>query len=312
MENKVTYSNLETARYLIKTNNMEWSAGYTSISDMNKVDKKNIYNVPNFKIPDGLIIRDSEKTYYELAAKEAEEDFVRIYPEIWDWRDVRARDWTTPIKNQHDAMLCWAYAFMAMIESTLRINARRYYKTQDLEISEQYIVRLMGEEKNDFDNNFLSSVMDAINTNEISLPAANNWSDLRMLERLEILKKNIIDGKDVWSLNIGKCRMTKSYQEAKEWISHYGPVVTTIGITSEFCDYYREGIYDCLNDDGSNRGDHAICIIGYNDLRGYWICKNSYGKGWGEDGWCKIRYKAMDIGNRPFYGLKPPEKIGMV
>ena len=35
---------------------------------------------------------------------------------------------------------------------------------------------------------------------------------------------------------------------------------------------------------GDYRTGHGVTIVGYNDDYEYWICKNSWGKGWGENG----------------------------
>jgi C1A family cysteine protease len=37
-------------------------------------------------------------------------------------------------------------------------------------------------------------------------------------------------------------------------------------------------------------GGHCVEIIGYDDNLGCWICKNSWGTGWGEAGYFRIAY----------------------
>jgi C1A family cysteine protease len=37
-------------------------------------------------------------------------------------------------------------------------------------------------------------------------------------------------------------------------------------------------------------GGHCICVVGYSDTDSCWICKNSWGTGWGESGFFRIRY----------------------
>ncbi len=38
------------------------------------------------------------------------------------------------------------------------------------------------------------------------------------------------------------------------------------------------------------KGFHQVVVVGYDDNEGYWICKNSWGTGWGEEGWFRIAY----------------------
>ncbi|MEM2934904.1 MAG: C1 family peptidase, partial [Candidatus Thermoplasmatota archaeon] len=37
---------------------------------------------------------------------------------------------------------------------------------------------------------------------------------------------------------------------------------------------------------------HLITLVGYDDMEQCWICKNSWGKNWGEEGWVRISYDA--------------------
>jgi hypothetical protein len=54
-------------------------------------------------------------------------------------------------------------------------------------------------------------------------------------------------------------------------------------------------------------GNHAICVIGYDDTQNCWICKNSWGTGWGDSGFFKIAYGQCGIGSEfPFYAVQMP------
>ena len=43
------------------------------------------------------------------------------------------------------------------------------------------------------------------------------------------------------------------------------------------------------------RGGHAILLMGFDDNHEYWICKNSWGTGWGENGYFRIKYGESGI-----------------
>jgi hypothetical protein len=78
-----------------------------------------------------------------------------------------------------------------------------------------------------------------------------------------------------------------------------------------FC--YFGGVY--TYDYGDFVGNHAICVIGYDDTQNCWICKNSWGTNWGEDGFFKIAYGECGIGTEfPFYAVQmssnPPAPTG--
>ena len=67
-----------------------------------------------------------------------------------------------------------------------------------------------------------------------------------------------------------------------------GPV--TAGITSGAPGFlgYKSGIFSCQRPYTNAMFDHAIEIVGYNNVEGYYIIKNSWGTGWGMDGYAKI------------------------
>ena len=78
----------------------------------------------------------------------------------------------------------------------------------------------------------------------------------------------------------------------------FGPLVTCMNVFEDFYSY-KEGIYQHVWGDFCGR--HSVTLMGYNNEEGYWICKNSWGNEWGEDGWFKIRYGQCAIGDPVFY-----------
>ncbi len=83
-----------------------------------------------------------------------------------------------------------------------------------------------------------------------------------------------------------------------------GPVIGGMKTNILLCFYgANSGIYSHVpiyNDKGveifepgkpnSQPGGHAILIVGYDDAQGCWICKNSWGTGWGESGFFRVKY----------------------
>ena len=93
-----------------------------------------------------------------------------------------------------------------------------------------------------------------------------------------------------------------SASQAKEWISTRGPIIAGMHVYEDFF-YYEGGIYRTAY--GGYMGDHAVCVVGFDEAKGCWICKNSWGAGWGENGWFKIGYGESGFGtNFAFYAVQ--------
>ena len=70
----------------------------------------------------------------------------------------------------------------------------------------------------------------------------------------------------------------------------YGPIAIALDANNIFFRFYKEGIID-IPRNYSKELNHAVVLAGYDyDKYGlYWIIQNSWGKDWGDNGFCKIR-----------------------
>jgi uncharacterized protein (UPF0297 family) len=56
---------------------------------------------------------------------------------------------------------------------------------------------------------------------------------------------------------------------------------------------------------GQEVGLHNVVVVGYSEAEQYWICKNSWGTGWGEQGFFRIAYGEGGIDTEfPFWTAK--------
>lgn len=53
---------------------------------------------------------------------------------------------------------------------------------------------------------------------------------------------------------------------------------------------YTSGVYQCTSSSGQYLGGHAVAVIGYGTENGqdYWLVRNSWNNGWGDNGLFKI------------------------
>ncbi len=89
-------------------------------------------------------------------------------------------------------------------------------------------------------------------------------------------------------------------------IYNFGPVATVMNIYNTQLNY-TGGIYTVSPED-VEVGGHWVVVVGWHDdlsvkNGGYWICKNSFGTDWGEDGYFRIAYGESGIDDYYFcYG----------
>ncbi len=80
--------------------------------------------------------------------------------------------------------------------------------------------------------------------------------------------------------------------EIKRSIILYGAVVSTVKFDS--CLWlYGNGVF---NETQNKEGSHVLLIVGWDDEKGAWLVKNSYGADWGEGGFGWIKYGTNNIG----------------
>jgi C1A family cysteine protease len=90
-------------------------------------------------------------------------------------------------------------------------------------------------------------------------------------------------------------------EQRKDYLAFVGPMIAGFTVHADFY-AYSSGVYSHVT--GQALGGHCVEVIGYDDFLGCWICKNSWGAGWGEGGFFKIAYGQCEIDSTyPFWGM---------
>ena len=72
------------------------------------------------------------------------------------------------------------------------------------------------------------------------------------------------------------------------------PISVLIEADKSVFQMYRSGIFDSAS--CGTRLDHATLVVGYGEENGkeFWIMKNSWGTGWGEEGYMRLAIQEGD------------------
>lgn len=266
-------------RTLIREKNYRWTAGLTPLVRLpEEKRKKYLGYIPDLNaINDMRILIDKIKKSIKYKLKKY------TYPLQWDWRDVNGHNWTTSVKDQGECGSCVAFATVSAVESYYKILKRSPDLNIDLSEADLFFCGC-GEccERGWIFTGALRYIQESGLPSEDSFPYVGTYVPCPPSSN----KFNRY-------IRINGYRQIYDSRDGKEYLYKRGPLIVGMKVFEDFF-YYKEGVYQYTS--GSFYGFHAIAVIGYDDNKGYWICKNSWGSNWGENGWFKIAYEECGIG----------------
>lgn len=204
------------------------------------------------------------------------------YPATLDWRDLDGENWTTPIRSQGTCGSCVAFATTGAIESRLEIALGDSTLSPDLSEAHLFFCGAGGScTRGWYPSAALNSAREAGIADEACYPYDVSDQTCSLCPDWESRLTRLAD----W---IGLTNPA----DMKQALSDHGPFEATMLVYADFFGY-TEGVY--RHTSGQLRGGHAVTVVGYDDEEGYWIAKNSWGTGWGENGWFRIAYGECGI-----------------
>lgn len=204
-----------------------------------------------------------------------------------DWRE---RGGVSPVKNQGHCGSCWTFSTTGCLESAHLIHHQKAYN-----LSEQQLVDCA----QDFDNHGCNG----------GLPS-HAFEYIHAVGGLEEEKDypyTAVDGLCEFNPSLEKAYVHDSFNitEGDEdqlalAIAYFNPVSIAFEVVSDFR-FYKEGVYNsdtCKS--GSTDVNHAVLAVGFGTCKKcgtpFYIVKNSWGSGWGDEGFFKIERGANMCG----------------
>jgi hypothetical protein len=265
-----TLSKLEEA---IRQKGLNWKVGTHALSQMPLAEQRRrlLPNAPAAEIA-------AQNKFYFLPAK---------IPTAFDWRNVNGRSYVTPPKDQGGNPVCIAYAVTGAVESNFLLTLDPFLASlnnlnRSIDLSEHALYAL---------NKQYPSVREfLLGTGMPPDGAYKEGADAPAT------------GWQLGTVRVAECQHYKglSMDEVKALLVYGGPFVAGLNVPNDFFPY-GGGVYASTT--GDIAGFHLVSVVGYDDKQKCFICKNSWGQGWGEDGFFRIAYSEFQGGHTGFAGL---------
>jgi len=214
-------------------------------------------------------------------------------PDEFDWRDEVAGGLPS-IKSQGSCGSCWAFGTVAPLECNIKIK-----DGVEEDLSEQWLVSCNqdgyscsgGWWCHDYfmENGKTDPCGDsgAVMEDDFPYSASNEPCNCPYPHEYFI---------EDWAY-VGDPNGVATVDQIKQAIYDYGVVSVAVCVNTAFHDY-TDGVFSGPTCHDIN---HAVALVGWDDNQGtdgVWFLRNSWGSGWGENGYMRIEYGVCDVGYR--------------
>ncbi len=256
----------------------------------------NIINIKNIKTTD-------EKKYYlgeleDTVIEPVGEKITGLTPSSWDWQNAEYKgitgNWMTSVKDQGSCGSCYAFGTLGAIETCIKMMNED--PNMNIDLSEQYMVSCGESWVGGIDGcqgSPISSTIKFLETYgaipescfsyQASEVSCNNKCHDWEQERFDITNLQ---------------RVSSDKESIKNALVNHGTLTASFRVYLDFKEY-TGGIYE--HQWGYSEGLHRIVLVGFNEDQDYWICKNSWGTSWGENGYFRIKYGECEIQDSVYY-----------
>jgi len=208
-------------------------------------------------------------------------------PDSLDWRNLDG-NWVTPVRDQGACGSCWAFSALAQVESWWKI--RWQMPDIDFDLSEQFLLSCSDAGTCE-EGGMVSASFDFIQQQGVPLEKY-----LPYQAKTNISCAQTQDGWEGDAVQIpgwGYVTFGEAQVENIKTALLYHPVSASFEVFADFYAYHS-GVYEHVF--GDSEGWHAVLIVGWNDREQSWIVKNSWGSGWGEKGYFRIKWGQSNFG----------------
>jgi C1A family cysteine protease len=223
----------------------------------------------------------------------------RDLPATFDWRNYNGQSYCPPIRDQRSCGSCWAFAVMGAVECNIFIR-----DGVACDVSEQWLVSCCGlggcsgEWPGRATNFLLCSGEYQDPWGGFGAVPEEEFPYVAWDAPCETGPYNHPWCLDTWAF-VGPEWGIPTVEQLKQAIMDHGPLCVCVYAGSSF-QGYSHGVFNSCPSDDIN---HAVVLVGWDDNQagGVWFMRNSWGSGWGEHGYMRIKYNCSEIGFNALY-----------
>ncbi len=218
-------------------------------------------------------------------------DGEKLLPASYDMRDYGR---VTPVRDQGRYGTCWAFASLGALETTLLPEEENVFSTDHMSLNNSYNLDIDSGGEHTMSIAYLAAWQGPVYESDDPYGDGESNGNLRAVKHLE--EALIINEKDMDVL--------------KSAIFRYGAVETSVYTQMEYVDsvspYYSKENASYYYD-GEELPNHDVVVVGWDDNYtkenftnvpegdGAFICKNSWGAEFGDEGYVYVSYYDVNI-----------------
>lgn len=273
----------------LKNSQARWVADETPLSKLTPAEKARRL---------GVVV--DQKALAAAMAPRAQVEMPKFDQEV-DWRN-RNGNRVTPVKDQGGCGSCTSFSVVGTVEAMALIELGQ---TLDLSEADLHFCSSHGATCDGWwpDAAYTSFKTRGV-TSEANFPYSRAFNGSNPF-------CSTAGDRDLHTARISDSTVLQSMVARKNWLTQVGPCTASFHVFDDFFSY-RSGVYHHVS--GQEAGLHNVMIVGYSEAEQCWICKNSWGTGWGMQGFFKIAYGECGIDTEfPFWtarGVKLPTQFG--
>jgi cathepsin L len=279
-----------------------FSVGYTEAIDIP------LEKLAGTRIPENFLELAKKQNAFARAALKfedlpAETPPCSVSAIKFDWRSLGK---VTPIRQQGNCGSCWDFGAMGAYEANYLVR-----HSLAIDASEQHVLSCAtyadGSDAGTCGGGWYDPVFNWMLTRSVTdeahLPyaAADNACTTGLTGSYRSINWGFVSDKNT----------IPSVDQLKQAICMHGPAVVAVNATPAF-QAYTGGVF---NEGATGYINHAVLLVGWDDNKGAWLMKNSWGTFWGDSGYMWIRYGTNKIGYAAAWveskqpGIAPPQAL---